>query len=59
MGVLGDPVSLDPYVGGLWGETVTPMFDRLIQYDHDSPPLPYSFAASSRLTTSFLPRALA
>jgi peptide/nickel transport system substrate-binding protein len=40
MGVLGDPVSLDPYVTGLWGETVTPMFDRLIQYDDKLTALP-------------------
>ena len=40
MGILGDPVSLDPYVGGIWGETLTPMFDQLIQYDEKLNPLP-------------------
>jgi len=40
MGILGDPVSLDPYIGGIWGETLTPMFDQLIQYDEKLTPLP-------------------
>ena len=40
MGILGDPVSLDPYITGIFGETLTPMFEQLIQYDEKLNPLP-------------------
>src|SRR5579872_3702384 len=40
MGILGDPVSLDPYITGIFGETLTPMFEQLIQYDEKLTPLP-------------------
>ena len=40
MGILSDPVSLDPYITGIFGETLTPMFEQLIQYDEKLNPLP-------------------
>ena len=40
MGILGDPVSLDPFITGIFGETLTPMFEQLIQYDEKLTPLP-------------------
>jgi peptide/nickel transport system substrate-binding protein len=39
-GILGDPVTLDPFVTGIFGETLTPMFEQLIQYDDKLTPLP-------------------
>ncbi|MGH2363736.1 MAG: ABC transporter substrate-binding protein, partial [Chloroflexota bacterium] len=40
MGVLGDPRALDPHIAGIFGDVITPMFDRLIVYDEKLNPQP-------------------
>ncbi|MBV8083229.1 MAG: ABC transporter substrate-binding protein [Chloroflexi bacterium] len=52
MGVLGDPRALDPHVTGIFGDVITPMFDRLIVYDdklNPQPSLAESWDASTDL----------